>query len=205
MLITLGVEDLLSESVARRLVSEYTPGAQITNVMGLQGNQFLRRQMRVFNEIARHRGPSIVFTDLDRPESCPAELVRDWTSGLQVAPKLLMRVAVMEIEAWVIADRQSFAEWLGIATNVVSRNPDDIPDPKRELVDLARRSRKRELREALVRNLPDGLFRPGPGYNAYLGSFVAQLWKPETARVNSPSLNRAIRRITEIDGNIYDR
>ena len=205
MLITLGVEDLLSESVARRLVSEYTPGAQITNVMGLQGNQFLRRQMRVFNEIARHRGPSIVFTDLDRPESCPAELVRDWTSGLQVAPKLLMRVAVMEIEAWVIADRQSFAEWLGIATNVVSRNPDDIPDPKRELVDLARRSRKRELREALVMSLPDGLFRPGPGYNAYLGSFIAQLWKPETARVNSPSLNRAIRRITEIDGNIYDR
>ena len=116
-----------------------------------------------------------------------------------------MRVAVMEIEAWVIADRQSFAEWLGIATNVVPRNPDDVPDPKQELVDLARRSRKRELREALVRNLPDGLFRPGPGYNAYLGSFVAQLWKPETARVNSPSLNRAIRRITEIDGNIYDR
>ena len=205
MLITLGVEDLLSESVARRIVSEYAPEAQIMNVMGLRGNQSVRRRMRDFNEIARHLGPSIVFTDLDRPESCPVELVRDWTNRLRIAPNLLLRVAVMEIEAWLIADRQSFAEWLGISVGIVPRSPDDVHDPKQELIQLARRSRKRELREALVRSLPDGLFRPGPGYNDYLGSFVAQLWKPETARLNSPSLNRAITRITEIDGNIYDR
>ena len=111
----------------------------------------------------------------------------------------------MEIEAWALADRQSLAEWLGISISVVSRSPDDVHDPKRELIELARRSRKRELREALVRSLPDGLFRPGPGYNDYLGNFVAQLWKPETARLNSPSLDRAIRRITEIDGNVYDK
>lgn len=204
MLITLGAEDLLSESVARRLVREYAPEAQIINVMGLRGNQSLRRRMRDFNEIASSLGPSIVFTDLDRPESCPAELVREWTNGLRVAPNLLLRVAVMEIEAWALGDRQEIAEWLSIPVEIVPRSPDEVLDPKQELIRLARRSRKRELHTALVRSLPDGLFRPGPGYNDYLGNFVAQFWKPETARLNSPSLDRAIKRITEINGSACD-
>lgn len=204
MLVTLGVEDILSESVARSLVREYAPEAQIVNVIGLQGNQALRRRIGDFVDIARYIGPSLVITDLDRADACPVDLVRDWTNGLPAVPDFLMRVAVLEIEAWIIADRQAIAEWLGISVDVVPRNPEEALDPKRELIELARRSRKRDLREALIRGLPDGLFRPGPGYNSYLERFVSQNWEPERARLITPSLDRTISRITELS-RIHDR
>ena len=198
MLVTLGVEDILSESVARRLVSEYAPEAQVIHVIGLRGNQALKQRIRDFAQIARYVGPSLVITDLDSFENCPADLVREWTNGLQVVPNFLMRVAVIEIEAWVTADRQAIAEWLGISVDIVPRNLEEVPNPKQEIVELARRSQKRGLRDALIRSSPDGLFRPGPGYNDYLGSFVDQHWEPERARLSSSSLDRAIMRITEM-------
>ena len=154
--------------------------------------------MRDFNQIATHYGPVLVLTDLDRPQSCPPQLVRDWIGAMNPSPDLLVRVAVLEIEAWIMADRTGFAEWLGLASNIITRQPEDVLDPKRELAALALRSRTRSLRSGLVRESRDGSFAPGPDYNAQVGRFASDLWNPEAARLNSPSLDRAIRRIADI-------
>ncbi len=188
----------MSDSVARRLVGEYAPGAQVVRTIGLRGNDYLRRRMRDFNQIAAHYGPVLVLTDLDRPQSCPPQLVREWTRGMSPSPDLLVRVAVLEIEAWIMADRMGLAEWLGVAPNVVTRRPEEILDPKRELTALARRSRIRNRRSGMVRELRDGSFIPGPDYNTQLGGFANGRWDPEAARLLSPSLDRAIRTIEGI-------
>ena len=158
----------------------------------------MRERLPSLNQIARFQGPALVLTDLDRPESCPAELVRDWTRNMTRHSNLLIRVAVLEIEAWLIADRANLARWLGIAESVMPKTPEELDDPKRALVQLARRSRNRTLREGIVRDRGNGLFTPGPNYNPELSEFVNNHWNPETARLAAPSLSRAIRRIADL-------
>ena len=198
MFITLGVEDALSESVARRLIQEYAPQAHIERTMGLRGNRYLRRNIRSFNQIARYQGPVLVLTDLDRPESCPPELLRRWIGDLRIVPTLLIRVAVLEIESWIMADKGAFAHWLGIAESRTPRHPEELDDPKRTLVELAASSRNRVLRSGLARVSRDGLHTQGPDYNPLLGEFVTDRWNPEIARSAAPSLERAIRRISQM-------
>ena len=195
MLVSLAVEDILSEAVARRLVQNYVPGAEITNVIGLNGIDSVRRQMPKLNQIAQYQGPVLVLADLDRPLGCPVNLVKEMSRALVVSPQLLIRVVVLEIESWIPADRAGIGRWLGAAESVVSRTPERLDDPKRSLVQLARRSRNRGLREAIAPPHVLGTSRTGPDYNGTVGEFVTQRWNPDAARRYAPSLNRAIARI----------
>ena len=198
MFITLGVEDALSQAVAARLVEQYAEGAQILRTVGLMGKDDLRKRLPSLNAIASYEGPALALTDLDSPERCPAELVASWTQNIRRSPNLVVRVAVLEVEAWIIADRVNFARWLGISESVMPRAPEEVDDPKRALVQLARRSRNRTLRDGLVRDLGNGLLRPGPDYNPELRDFVNRRWDPEAARLAAPSLSRAIRRVSDL-------
>lgn len=196
MYITLVVEDDLSGRVAERLVDEYIPGTQVFELFVAGGS--IRGRMPGLNQRARFNGPVLALADLDRPLSCPAELVQEMTSGLTVEPNLLVRVAVLEIESWILADREAIARWLGISVRNVSRDPESLENPKRALVDLASRSRYRRLRERIAPVRVLGTNRTGPNYNESVGEFVTQLWHPESARRNAPSLDRAITRISEL-------
>ena len=147
------------------------------------------------NQRAKYIGPVLALADLDRPLDCPANLVRDMTQGLEVSPNLLIRIAVLEIESWILADRAAIAKWLGVSESIVSRDPESLDDPKRALVALAGRSRNRGLREAISPSYALGASRTGPGYNEAVGEFVARRWNPDIARRNAPSLERAIARI----------
>ena len=90
-------------------------------------------------------------------------MVREMTRELTVSPKLLIRLAVLEIESWILADRRAMARWLGVPERVVSRVPESLNDPKRELVQLASRSRNRSLREAIAPPGVRGTSRTGAG------------------------------------------
>ena len=125
-------------------------------------------------------------------------LVDELADELIIAPNMLIRVAVLEIESWIFADREGIAQWLGIAASVVPRYPESVQDPKRTLVQLAARSHNRALREAIAPSRVLGTNRTGPNYNEAIGGFVAQRWNPEVARRNAPSLDRAIARIAEL-------
>ena len=199
-MITLAVEDTLTEAVATRLVNDYLPGVAVRGVIGHQGIGYIRRRMRDLNQIALYENPVLVVADLDGPDDCAANRVARLSGGLtSVAPNLLIRIAVLEIESWVMADREMIARWLGIAANTVPRSPEDLVDPKRTLVELATRSRNRGLREAIAPARVSGTHRTGPNYNEVVGEFVLQHWNPESARLNAPSLDRAINRIVELD------
>ena len=203
MFVTLAVEDRLSETVARRLIADYAPGLQVFETMGLKGNNYLRQNLRQLNQIASNLRPALVFTDLDRSLSCPPALIHNWTEGIRQSPDLrspdlLIRVAVLEIEAWLLADRHNAADWLSVAISRIPANPESIPNPKRLLIELAGRSRKRELRTALVPRRGIGTDQIGPDYNQAVGDFAVNHWNPEIARQYATSLNRAIIRIAEL-------
>jgi hypothetical protein len=189
--IELAVEDDLSAAVLQKiLVKSGRPYAVGTAYIG-HGFGYLRRNIRGFNHAAKGT-PWLVLTDLDTIQ-CPPELIGAWLPE-PPHPNLLFRVAVREVEAWLLADRVGFARFLGARRELVPPNADAIGDPKACLIDLARRSPRRDLRADIVP--PPGSTRKiGPNYNGRLISFVRDRWDIYVAKQSSPSLLRTVNAI----------
>jgi len=109
-------------------------------------------------------------------------------------PNLLFRVAVREVEAWLLAHRDAFAKFLAIPPRLIPANVDAINDPKQLLILLAGKSKKRQLREALVPS-SRSTAKVGPDYNGQLIIFVEDFWNMKIAAQNSFSLQRAMNEI----------
>lgn len=103
----------------------------------------------------------------------------------------------MEVESWIMADRQSFANFLSIPQHRVPLDTDAIARPKELLVSLARHSRSSRVRADLV-PASGSTSRVGPAYNLRLASYVQDFWHPESAAAVSESLRRTLARMREI-------
>jgi len=183
--INLAVEDDLSEAVLMRILqTRYDVGVCYKR----GGFGHLKKNIRGFNNASKGM-PHIVLTDLDRGECAPT-LIEEWLP-VPIHHNLLFRVAVREVESWVIADRDRFAKFLGIRKTLVPVNVDAIDDPKECLINLARKSRRRNLREDIVPT-EGSTAKQGPDYNGRLISFVEEFWNPYEAMRKSPSLERTI-------------
>jgi len=186
--INLAVEDDLSEAVLTKML----PARYDVGVCYKKGGfGYLKKKIRGFND-ASNSMPFLVLTDLDMGECAPV-LIEEWLP-VPVHHNLLFRVAVREVESWVLADHDRFAKFLGIRKTLVPVNVDTIDDPKEYLINLARGSRSRDLREDIV-PAKGSTAKQGPGYNDRLVSFVREFWDPCEAMRNSPSLARTIRAV----------
>ena len=134
--------------------------------------------------------PYVALADLEQAE-CPPELLHIWLPHGRHA-NLQARIAVHMVEAWLLADQEACAEFLGVAVQHIPQFPDQQLDPKQVIVNLARRSRYRIIIEDLVPPLGTS-GRVGRNYCAQLERFVTEKWHPERAQVHSPSLQHAIR------------
>lgn len=190
--IHLAVEDALSEAVLRQIVEQCRPDFAIGSCFRRGGYGYLKRTINGFNQAARNL-PFLVLTDLDQAE-CPLAIITEWLSHPK-HPNLIFRIAVREIEAWLLAHRDAFADFLGIKAELIPSDVEAEDDPKRLLIELARKSRNRTLREALVPPRKSTA-QVGPDYNGRLISFVEQNWKAKMAEPNAPSLRRAIAAIS---------
>lgn len=179
------VEDELSGAVVQRLLDHCAPHLQLYNVIPQRGYGQIKANLPRYRTASKAM-PHIVLVDLDRHE-CPPTLLRAWGGGA-LPPTVSMHVAVHEVEAWLLADREGIAGLLAIPVNKVPAAPDAEPDPKRSLINLARRSPARVKRELVPEHGSSA--RIGPGYNATLREFVAARWNVARARENSPSLAR---------------
>ena len=184
--ISAAVEGVVDEAVVRKLA--LMSGAVLGPVHGRQGKAFLRQRISGYNNAARHT-PWIVLVDLDRDYDCAPPLCRAWVP--EPAPGLCFRIAVREVETWLLADMGSIARFLSVHTSRVPNAPDDLDDPKATMVNLARRSRRRAIREDMVPRSGSGRMI-GPAYSSRLIEFVQNYWQPEVAAEQSDSLRRAI-------------
>ena len=189
--IVVAVEDELSGVVMRRLIAASGRNFAIDRLINTRGNGQLKSGMKKFKS-ASHALPHVILTDLDN-YTCPLALLKNW-KAVHLPPRLLFRIAVREVESWLLADREGIAEFLHVAVAKVPRNPETEADPKRSLINLARRSRKRRLAEELVPSIGSSA-TIGPLYNARLSEFVNSAWDIDRAKVLADSLSRTISRL----------
>ena len=190
---TLVVEDALSACIAEKVVRYADPRRPILpTVYGQRGNSYIKNSLPKFNLAAKH-APYFILTDLDA-RACAPSLVKEWLDGHEAEPRLLFRVAVREVEAWLLADRTNFATFLGISDARIPRDPEGLPDPKATLINLATSSKTKRLRERIVPS-KQSKAKQGPDYNDALSEFVRATWDLKTAAQEALSLARTIRAI----------
>ena len=196
----IATEDRLSEALAEYIIiaTGHAVAAKIPKDRRRHGGfGYLKTRLPDFIRSC-HGGLSfLLLTDLDT-SPCPPELIDDWLGEIPKPENLLLRVAVREVEAWLLADRSHFASWLGIAEAEIPVNPETSHDPKAALLNLAMKSKKRDLKEGLLPR--KGALSPiGLEYNDLLCNFVKTEWRLDEAIKTAPSLARAIQRLQEFE------
>ena len=190
--VILAVEDELSESISTQILRHFD--IEIWYTIRGKGNVSLQQKAPELNRSAN--GAAIfLLTDLDTPRECPPGLIQSWIKG-PINPRFFFRVAVMEVESWVMADRAGFAAFLSIPLHRIPSPTDDILNPKEFLLSLARKSKKKAVREALV-PAQGATLSVGNQYNTLLSEFVREHWDLERAATASPSLKRTLDRLSQ--------
>ena len=192
--VALATEDELSEVVGQKLVNDAGAGLSVTLRLRRGGAGYLKSKMRNFCELAR-RMPVLLLTDLDTAQ-CPMTLIGAWSRNNAVPDRLIFRVAVRQVESWLLADRESIANLLKVSLRLLPGNPDKLPDAKRFLLQLASKAPRR-VREELIA-VRGATASQGLGYNTLLSDFVRSRWNPSRAATRSDSLTRARLRLAEL-------
>ena len=207
--VSIVVEDDLSSAIVRRLIlytrrdwtvrlqlpEKLLPGGRdnprnIEEVRGLSGFGQIKKRLSAFNHAAK-AAPLLVLTDLDIHAPCPGGVWGAWMGGSARNPNLIFRVAVREVEAWLLADRRNMADFLAVPVADVTIAPESSADPKIEIVDLARRSSSQDVVELMV-PLPGSSVEVGRSFEMKLRQFVKDSWDIAEAAKNSNSLTRAV-------------
>lgn len=191
----IATEDALSEAVAERLVQESGQGLSVAVRMGKKGNSYLKNKFTALLNTAQSI-PVLLLTDLDRI-ACPTVLIDSWRGKRTLPENLLFRVAVREIETWLLADRKGIASFIGVPIEKVPLLPESLIDPKQELLNLVRKYGSRDLKNSILPE-KNSSAKFGLGYNYALAQFVVNSWSVKMASVNSESLARACQRIREL-------
>lgn len=183
--VALLVEGMLDEAVGRRIVQE--AGGRVSVTYGKRGVGYIKNKIAGFNNMAQGV-PLLALVDLmDTRIPCPVTVVERWLPSRE--KRMIFRVVVREIESWLIADRVNLASFLRVARKRIPRNPEELDDPKRKLINLARRSQSTEIQRLLVPN-EDSTATEGIGYTSKLQQFVYNQWDPDAAAQRAPSLQR---------------
>lgn len=188
MFIAVAAEGTLDQAIATRIAVEC--GFAIAEVYGGNGKADLLRKIRGYNASAMRRAWFVVV-DLDGA-ACAADARAGWLPDCSTF--MCFRIAVREIESWILADVERIASALGVARQWVPDAPEALDDPKRAMIDLARRSRRRDVRQDMV-PAPGSGRSVGPGYTSKLISFVEDAqhgWRPQMAAARAQSLSRAM-------------
>lgn len=190
--VSCAVEGALDEVIARRLLAHV--GLACGSIYGGEGKQHLRRSMRGYARAAL-RAPWLVLVDLDHEHPCAAALVGEWLP--QVPTLMRLRVAVREIEAWLLADRVGIAAFLSVSRDRIPRSVDELVNPKSLMINVASRSRRRAIREGMPPRAASGR-SIGPLYVTELSRFVREHWDVDEAALASSSLCRCIRALRTV-------
>ena len=192
--ITLVFEDELSEAVMNKLLRCFPGKYYINSSYSGHGFGYLKTNVRGFNQ-ASIVNPHFMLTDLDTCE-CPVALINDWIN-FPLNHNFIFRIAVREVESWLLADIEGLSRFFNISVANFPRNPDKERDPKNTLIQLAKRSRKRSIKEDIVPINDNASI--GPNYNGCLSEYVFKFWDIENALLRSPSLRKAFDRLREFE------
>lgn len=184
--VNIAVEGDLDEVVLSRLLESI--GIGVATVYGKRGKGSLRKNVSRYNQAARH-SPWVVLADLNSDAECAPLLVDSWLSERH--PNLQLRIAVRAVEAWLLADGNALARFLGVPQARIPAQPENEANPKAALISVARRSRRKTTREDIVPP-PMSTARQGPAYTSRLIDFAMRYWNPKRAAARAPGLRRTM-------------
>lgn len=195
----IAVEDDLSDAVVRRLLNHVRRRFEVRARYPLptlphlhpelSGHGYLRANVQAFNNAAAEN-PHLLLTDLDMA-GCAPELIQEWLGGA-AHPNFIIRVAVREVEAWLLADANSMAGFLNLNSGDIPANVESVAEAKEEIVRLARLSPNAEIQNNLVPR-PGSTATTGRLFTRSLIGYVRDLWDVNAAAANADSLARALR------------
>ena len=186
MNVSIAVEGDTDAPVAIKLAAD--AGFVAESVYDSGGKGRLDAALRGYN-LAAKWSPWLVLRDLDNDAECAPVFLR--RKRFVPAAWMAYRLAVRQVEAWLLADFEAVAEFLSVAPQVVPMNPDGLANPKQSLVNLARRhSSRRAIRDAMVPREGDRV-AVGPEYESAIIEFAQDHWSLKRAVVRSDSLGRA--------------
>jgi hypothetical protein len=188
------VEGLMDEAAANSIIkmAGHTPGT----CFGKKGYTKIQAKVRGFNQTSVGAIYLVLIDFMDTGLDCPAEVVSQWVPYRQ--PNLLFRIVVRELESWLLADKENLADFLNVGVTKIPTDPERLKDPKLTLVNLARSSRSRSIREALVPDPGSATAKEGRLYTSEMIRFIQERWDIANARGNSESLNKCCIRLEEM-------
>lgn len=182
-LVVEGIHDQVVASQLCLLTGHKILAPYITN-----GKNRLDQKLSGYNAAAAHSA-WFVLRDLDNDASCAPELKARLLGS--VAEKMCFRIPVRSLKAWLIADRRKLADYMAVSFSRIPGDVENIAQPKQTLVNIARKSRRRVIRDEMVPRSGTTAVT-GPGYTTHLMEFAQYHWNPETAAQNCPSLAKCI-------------
>jgi hypothetical protein len=194
-MIIIAAEDAALLSLAERILRSLDDQIPLDPEPALGGKINFKRNLPKLNNRAKAGRFCIALCDSDQDTFCPAQQIRNWI-GVSQHHNLVVRLAVQEAEAWILADSDGFSDYFLVDRKRIysmAGTPESLRDPKKCLLQLVKSgrfpsSRKRDM-------LPDASAVSSKGgmlYNAEIKKFIASHWCPARAAVNAPSLQRAI-------------
>jgi hypothetical protein len=102
-------------------------------------------------EMSRRGILNLILTDLDKYK-CPPSLIRDWfdIKEASLPEKLVFRVAIREIESWILADVIKFSGYFEVSKDNFREKPDEIRDPKQYIFNVIRAKGTKNQRDAML-------------------------------------------------------
>ncbi|MEW6200677.1 MAG: hypothetical protein AB1546_01765 [bacterium] len=190
--ITVAVEGYPDEAVARK-ICDYIKLNVIT-IYNKRGKGNLDKHLRGYNNAAKYF-PWLVLRDLNHDATCAPELKNRLLP--HPAQQMLFKIVVREIEAWLLGDSEKFSKFLGISKTLITDSPELLDDPKSEVINLARRSRKKDIRYDIVPRPGSGA-KEGPAYASRLAEFAYYYWRPDIAALKCSSLKYCLNQIEKL-------
>lgn len=189
VVVTGAVEGTLDEAVLVRLVEHV--GAEPGPIHGKAGKQRILERLGGYNSAAEH-APWVVVVDLDSDADCAPPFRSRHLE--QPSRFMCFRIAVRQIEAWLLADRERFAAWFSVAPSLIPANPEGVQYPKQHVVELVSHSRRRDIRQDMVPREGSGR-NIGSAYTSRMIEFATDVesgWRPDVAVQHSDSLARCV-------------
>ncbi len=189
--INITVEGYSDEVIVRVLCKNL--GLSVQTMHNERGSGNFDKKISGYNNAAKY-SPWLALRDLD-DEECPPILCEKLLP--KPAKHMIFRIAVREIEAWLLADRVAFAKFIGVNKNKIPENPESIDDPKRFVIELAKKSRNQSIKDDLIPT-PKGMRKVGPAYASRIAEFALSYWDPDIAAQNCSSLKKCMLRLNEL-------
>lgn len=195
--VSIAVEGTSDVPAAEKILASRSITVDPRRIFVTRGKPNFDKKVASYNNAAVN-SPWFILRDSDRDgDDCPVTLREMLLPAARQAPGMCFRLAVRALEAWLLADPETFAKTFSVARSVIPIKVEDLPDPKEALVNVCRKSHSAEIRKAMVPP-KDSAGRVGPEYVSRISDYAREAWRPDVAATSAPSLAHALREIDRL-------